>query len=253
MDEDQFATLQRCYFENADVKRFLWQTRNPYISEQERQLLSVVVQDNEKKGVVLEVGCGEGANLVNIGQDCGRIVGADLSLKKTQFCQEVLDEKREVVCADVVALPFKSDFFNIVFCRDLLHHVPISKRRRAVAEMSRVCNVGGRVVLIEANGRNPLIYALGILISAESGVRGMNLKGLQQLLVDRDGFVVKTRVSEPLPIFRAILHYRFGFPWLAQWAWVVKVLDAFNTLMQRIMPRDRWAYLILEAINKGRR
>lgn len=137
----------------------------------------------------------------------------------------------------------------MVFCRDLLHHVPILKRQRAVAEMSRVCNVGGRVVLIEANGRNPLIYALGVLIRAESAVQGMNLKGLQQLLVDRGGFVVKTRVSEPLPIFRAILHYRFGFPWLAQWAWVVRVLDAFNVLARCIMP-DRWAYLILEAIKR---
>lgn len=106
MDEDRFAALQRSYFENADVKRFLWQTRNPYVSEKEKQLLSVIAQDNEKKGVVLEVGCGEGANLVNIGQDCGRIVGVDLSLKKTQLCRRVLDGKREVVCADAGALPF---------------------------------------------------------------------------------------------------------------------------------------------------
>lgn len=251
VDEDQFATLQRRYFENVDGKRFLWQTRNPYVSEKERQLLGVVVQDNERRGIVLEVGCGEGANLVNIGQHCERIVAVDFSLNRSQFCLKVLDGKGEVVCADAVHLPFKDEFFDVVFCRDLLHHVPVSKRQWVVAEMRRVCSLEGRMILIEANGRNPLIYMQGALIGAESAVRGMNLRELQQLLVDRVCFVVKTMVSEPLPIFRAILHYRFGFTRLAQWTWAVKALDAFNELARRVMPRDRWAYLIVEAIKSS--
>ena len=45
------------------------------------------------------------------------------------------------------ALPFVDESFDIVFCRSSLHH--FADPKRAVAEMVRVCRIGGRVVLVD--------------------------------------------------------------------------------------------------------
>jgi cyclopropane fatty-acyl-phospholipid synthase-like methyltransferase len=60
----RFADHQQRFFEEADAPHFFWQTRNPHFADTERALLRgfPVVPGHS----ILEVGCGEGGNLVNL-------------------------------------------------------------------------------------------------------------------------------------------------------------------------------------------
>jgi SAM-dependent methyltransferase len=55
--------------------------------------------------------------------------------------------------ANAEALPFIEGSFDIVFCRSSLHH--FADPERAVTEMSRVCRVGGRIVLVDLVAPEP--------------------------------------------------------------------------------------------------
>src|SRR4029079_10843301 len=55
-----------------------------------------------------------------------------------------------VVAADVTALPFDDDSFDLVYSRFLLGRVP--EKRRATLELARVCRPGGTVVLQDLDG-----------------------------------------------------------------------------------------------------
>ena len=59
------------------------------------------------------------------------------------------------VCGDALSLAFDSDVFDVVFCRDLLHHVDFA-RKKALEEALRVCKSGGRMIVLESNGRKLL-------------------------------------------------------------------------------------------------
>ena len=56
-----------------------------------------------------------------------------------------------VLAADVTALPFDDDSFDLVYSRFLLGRVPY--RRRTVLELGRVCRPGGTVLLQDIDGQ----------------------------------------------------------------------------------------------------
>ncbi len=58
-----------------------------------------------------------------------------------------------VVC-DIQRLPFADDYFDVSFCRAMLHHV--DRPREAVSEMLRVTKMGGRVLLCAEPARGIL-------------------------------------------------------------------------------------------------
>jgi ubiquinone/menaquinone biosynthesis C-methylase UbiE len=95
-------------------------------------------------------------------------VGLDFSLAKAVFAAGAIPWAR-LVCGDTVRLPFRRSVFDRVLCRDPLHHLRGPKQREAVEEIFRVCRPGGEVLVIEPNGRNPLIWAFAVLVPQSGG------------------------------------------------------------------------------------
>lgn len=85
---------------------------------------------------LLDAGCGTGRRLA--GTNAALAVGVDLSV-------EMLSAGREnnVVVADVRALPFAAETFDLVWCRLVLGH--LHDPRPAYRELTRVCRIGGHV------------------------------------------------------------------------------------------------------------
>lgn len=83
---------------------------------------------------LLDAGCGTGRRLP--GQPATLAVGVDL-------CREMLiaGGERRVAVADVRALPFAPDSFDVVWCRLVLGH--LSDPLPAYRELARVCRLGG--------------------------------------------------------------------------------------------------------------
>jgi len=235
--QEGFLRSQAEYFVEADRRKFFWMTQNPYFSSKEKELVERLNEWQPPR--LLDVGCGEGGNLVNLDYRPALAVGVDLFEDRCRFgrtqCAPAM-----FVCGDAYRLPVRSDSFDVVFCRDLLHHV--LDKKRLIPEMVRACRPGGRVVCIEACGRNPVIAGLALAIRAERGLLRCNADVFRALLVEAGLVDVNVRMYQPLPVYRALLHPRFGFPSMGETRWYRACNDWFDRLCARIIPQRYWAY-----------
>jgi SAM-dependent methyltransferase len=239
---DDFASRQWDYFESADEAKFRWQTTCPVIASTEQQLVSVAAGE----GRLLEIGCGEGGNLFHLGPRKGMTVGLDYSLAKTAFASDAIPWA-SFVCADAVNLPFRGGVFDRVLCRDVLHHVHGRLQDEAVSELFRVCRAGGEVVVIEPNGRNPLIALFALLVPAERGVFRSTPARVASLVRSVAPRII-VEMAQPLPVARALLHYRFGAPGLGRLRVIPSVLGAIDAVLRRLMPCALWAYIMARGL-----
>jgi SAM-dependent methyltransferase len=115
------------------------------------------IEPLEPHMTVLDVACGAGHAADPLAPHVRSVVGVDLTralldvgaqrLRDAGITNVLLQE------GNAEALPFVDESFDIVFCRAALHH--IGDPKRAVAEMVRVCRVGGRVVLMDLLAPSP--------------------------------------------------------------------------------------------------
>jgi SAM-dependent methyltransferase len=241
----EFVSRQWAYFREADEAKYRWQTRAPVFAATERNLVSAAQGD----GRFLEVGCGEGGNLFHLGPRPDLTVGLDYSHAKLGFAVGALPWAR-FVGADALSLPFRSDAFDRVFCRDVLHHLPEGRWREAVAELIRVCRPGGEIVVIEPNGRNPLIAALALTTPAERGLFRSTPERVAAWIRESASALV-LEMAQPLPVARAVLHYRYGAPALGYRAWAARLFRAMDRMACRLLPRPLWAYVVIRARRAG--
>jgi ubiquinone/menaquinone biosynthesis C-methylase UbiE len=244
-----FLEAQRRAFEQADEQHFDWQVGHPLISRTERELLGKVDVAGVRR--LLEVGCGEGANLVNLRASRGALplltVGLDLFVRKVQFGRKHA-APAIFVCGDALSLPFASGSFDVVLCRDLLHHV--QDRLSAVRELRRVCRPGGEVWVIEPNGRNPLIALFALSQRHERGQLQTTPRRLMSQVAAVFGRA-HLEMRQPMPVSRALAHHSKGVPRLANYPFVIRFLDGWDAASQRLLPPRLWAYIVLRMVNEG--
>lgn len=102
---------------------------------------------------VLDVGCGIGVGPAYIAKSFGcRVVGVDLSERMIGWARQRARQERvgalvELRTADVLALPFPDDRFDVVLCESVLTFV--EDKARAIGECVRVTRPGGHVGLNE--------------------------------------------------------------------------------------------------------
>jgi len=250
MPDPQFLEVQRRAWEKADERHFAWQVGNPLIAATERALLAGVLPGTPISRL-LEVGSGEGGNLLNLRASCGWLprvtVGVDLFLEKARFGRRCAAPAR-FVCGDALALPFASGAFDVVLCRDLLHHV--QDRASALRELRRVCRPGGRVLVIEPNGRNPLIALFALALRHERGQLQTSPRRLQDMAARVFG-PVELEMRQPLPVSRALAHYSFGAEGLGGRRWFARLMSAWDRACARLLPRGLWAYIVLQTVGRG--
>ncbi len=234
-DPKRQAEVQRRYFEEADAERFRWTVSGAGFAETEDELLAPLLGIIE--GPCLEVGCGEGNNLARLLRKAP-CVGVDRFAKKLAFAARELPQA-QLVSADAAALPFSDGAFASVFIRDLLHHVPDPES--ALAEAVRVLRPGGSFCLLEPNGRNPLISLQTRLVPAEAGARRFQPNLIARWLAVHPLCDVQIDASQPFPLRRMVLHYRFGFPSIGRYRLPRQLLKAIEDLLGKLLPRSRWS------------
>lgn len=244
-----FRSSQNDYFAQSCNKRSLWQTENLFVAQMERELLSHL--PIAPGGKVLEVGCGTGSNVHNV-RALGRtfsFTGVDINEAELALAHHCFPNDYFIL-GDAATVPFVDRTFDVVFCRDLLHHVSLAQQKLVIAEMARVTRADGEVVIIESNARNIIIRAFGTLVRAERGVlfsTPERMIRLVQQISNLESVRPTPIFAEPCNMFRVALHYRTGLPGLAAWRMVRWILQIVNRLMARVLTPDRWSYMILRA------
>lgn len=119
-----------------------------------------------RKGMkVLEVGCGTGTNLrlyENAGCD---VFGIDLSPAMLEVARQKLSEHADLRLADAAQMPYADDSFDLVTAFLTLHEMPAATRTAVMAEMVRVVNQDGRLLLIDFRS-GPIRFPKGWLLKA---------------------------------------------------------------------------------------
>lgn len=165
------AELQKRFHGQADARRFWNRRKNPYLQRKETELSRRLLQTAGIPGPkILEVGCGEGNNLLNLKEldPAAACFGLDFSRAKVRFLKEHFPAGR-AVCGDAAALPFTAGRFDLVLLRDLLHHLPWA-REQVLQESLRVTRSGGKVIVLEGRGSTLLNRIFQWLYPAERGM-----------------------------------------------------------------------------------
>jgi ubiquinone/menaquinone biosynthesis C-methylase UbiE len=115
---------------------------------------------------ILDLGCGRGAVLLMAAQHLttGRAVGVDLWRKVDQSGNSAQATQRNAVAegvadrvelhtADMMALPFEDNSFDVVLSSLAIHNISgRSGREKAISEAVRVLRPGGRLMIADVRG-----------------------------------------------------------------------------------------------------
>jgi ubiquinone/menaquinone biosynthesis C-methylase UbiE len=103
---------------------------------------------------VADIGCGDGGVCellsVNVDKIVGIVVEPNFNWQKTK------NAKIGFSVADVCNLPFPDKSFELVYEKDVLHHV--EDKIKASREILRITKPGGFIICIEGNRYNPIFY-----------------------------------------------------------------------------------------------
>jgi ubiquinone/menaquinone biosynthesis C-methylase UbiE len=238
--------LQREFHEKADQKRFRNRLDNPFIRPKEKKLAARIAQEMSANGkTILEIGCGEGNNLAYLRQQLPgvELVGMDFSFSKTRFLKHAAEHTKPV-CGDAAALPFAPNLFDLVLCRDLLHHVP-TRKHEVVTEACRVLKPDGAAVFIESRGDTLLNKVFSALIPAEKHMKD----NTREMLLDLAGPYTTHSVCfvEASQLVRACSYF-FGWPRgisRLPVGLLLSVATIWEFLYARLAPREKWSTLML--------
>lgn len=133
--------------------------------DHERRMLSRLGLTFTRKQSVLDVGCGGGDEEKRggtmsyvIAQQAGKVIGVDIQPNPAWKGLQSKSSNLGICVADARKLPFRDNTFDLVFAKDLLHH--IDNHTLAVAEMKRVAKARGSLIIVESNRYNPIKYVL---------------------------------------------------------------------------------------------
>jgi ubiquinone/menaquinone biosynthesis C-methylase UbiE len=237
------------YFQHADTRRFHWLTENKLMAEMEKTALRAVSIDAAH--AVLEIGCGEGANIRNLKHRAPVFIGLDLYPEKLQFAASRIKHAR-FVCGDATTLPFRDNYFDFVFCRDVLHH--LKDKTKMIQEMIRVLKPGRSFIILEANGKNLVWNMFGTFVKAERHLKRNTAYEFRRLLA-HEGIrgILKAEMDflyMPL-FFRLLAHYKFGLQGLGNNRIVLFLSRISAKYLKKYFNRESWAYIVISGVKKN--
>lgn len=246
---NQFKKSQDDYFARSCEKRYKWQTQNLFIALAERKLLSCLTIVPGTK--VLELGCGTGSNLFNLRAiyKAFEFTGVDINAEEINLAKNIFPNDNFMV-GDATNVMLSDESFDLVFCRDVIHHIEPSQQLKFIQEMARLTRVGGQLVVIESNGLNFVIRVFASLVKAERQMLKSTPERITMLIKqveELDTKNLKPVFTEPWNFFRFILHYSFGIPGLAGIRLLRQTLTRVIEFAAKATPSRKWAYMIFTA------
>ena len=105
---------------------------------------------NRKDIKILEVGCGQGANIWYIAREGFSIYGVDGSSSAIDYAKKRLDQEisgwsGSLTVGDVVSLDFEDNYFDAVIDNEAVTHNSFENSKAIYNEMARVTKKGGKL------------------------------------------------------------------------------------------------------------
>jgi ubiquinone/menaquinone biosynthesis C-methylase UbiE len=191
----------------SKVQRALHRLHNLPMVYYDTRLIELMLETLGKPGgeplAILDVGSGQGIDAILLSRKVGQVVGIDISREAVRTAKILIRNEHvfgelSFIVGDAENLPFKTDAFDAVYCKDALHHV--SNSMRTLIEMKRVARDRGQVMAVEANAINPQMIAIGMIyFSIDKGVFRNTRGKLQNLFLSAGLSRVNVIETEFLP------------------------------------------------------
>lgn len=127
-----------------DDAKEIW--RNP--SSESFYLLNRWKSQNKK--VFLDLGCGLGRHSILFAQNDFKTYSFDLSeeaVKQTKAWAEKVGVSIDAKVGDMLELPYEDNFFDCIFCRNVISHTDTEGIKKIISELKRVLKVSGECYL----------------------------------------------------------------------------------------------------------
>jgi ubiquinone/menaquinone biosynthesis C-methylase UbiE len=121
---------------------------------------SIAFLRGEPGDLVLDMGCGEGKETLELARRGLHVIGADLSFTQLQRARELIGTEMpaarfDLIQANAEQLPFKRDSFRMIYGKAVLHHLDLESSAR---ETQRLLGSGGRAAFAEPLARHFIIW-----------------------------------------------------------------------------------------------
>jgi len=238
--------LQKEFHKTEDARRFWNRLENPYLRSKEGRLAWLIAGKMPEGGEnLLEIGCGEGSNFCYLQKHLPFVTftGLDFSFEKVRFLSRFLNSVR-AVGGDAARLPFADQQFDLIICRDLLHHIPFAKEQ-VMSEALRVLKSQGLIVIFESNGQKILSRLFRFFFPVERGMKESTPEKLKTL--GEHFGSVKIEFVEGSFLLRALAFF-IGWP-----RGIVKFLfsplyclaHAWEKIFEYFAPKRMWTYMMM--------
>jgi ubiquinone/menaquinone biosynthesis C-methylase UbiE len=131
---------------------------NPWVTDEERIRRLVAAAQLTGNERVLDVACGPGYIAEAFARAAREVIGVDLTAAMLEIGAERTKERGgsnvSFQIGDVQTLPFEKETFEVVVSRLALHHM--QNPAQVVREMTRVCRLGGTVLVEDIYGSEHL-------------------------------------------------------------------------------------------------
>jgi ubiquinone/menaquinone biosynthesis C-methylase UbiE len=156
----------------------VYRSRNPFVKSVHIKRLNIIkslVADN--KGRILDCGCGEGHLLEQLSGLKYGVDSSEIALKRARE----RNPNAKVCLADIKNLPFRDNLFAATTCSEVLEHIPDYKK--AIREIVRVTQCGGKIIITVPNERNWTLGRLAMMrfpIKLEDHVNSLKYNDLAE-------------------------------------------------------------------------
>ena len=134
---------------------------------------------------ILDVGCGDGFDMLLYVRKGEIAIGLDVTFR-TSWKKFKENPQAHFLISSALHLPFREDFFDFVFIKDILHHVTEPNKinwrvtlKQVFDESQKVAKINGNIVVIEANRYNPVSY---LHMTRLEGHQHLTREHLQEIL-----------------------------------------------------------------------
>jgi len=106
-----------------------------------------------KPGKILDIGCGNGRNLLYFAKRGFKVYGLDFSKEMIEQAKEMFKKnkieikEKQLIVADMRNIPFENESFDYVISVASLHHLPKKDHQEAIEEIKRVLKRNGECII----------------------------------------------------------------------------------------------------------
>lgn len=148
-------------------------------------ILRVLRQDIELKGIVVDVGCGNGYLIERCLKEGLECIGIDTSPQSVEFVRQRLGDKegfRGAYTGVATHVPLKDETADIVFLLEVLEHLRTEDVLSVMAEMKRITRPTGHIIITVPHAED---LEASKVACPECGCAFHRMQHIQSFTVDR--------------------------------------------------------------------